>query len=674
MSSKSSLVSARFDPSHEYLASAVVALDTHQIRVQSITTSQLSLNTSFNLENSNRLSLLSWVLTPEQTLIAIGLTNGNILVYSPLTNQIVTQLSGGGNGSVTDFHYSELTNTAWSSDLNGVIYEWDMSNFSLVQQFSISDVLESVDSINRISTIVYNDQPHLLLGSHSVYLIHAKEKTLVKTFPAHVQPIHTIKIVPGSSNTFFTAAQGDRFINLYSVDKLNPKTVLVAKSAVTDVSLGIKDDDVSIIMALNEAGNVEIFNNPLQSSASSAPEAPSKTPSKKKRRQQMSTVQSRPSTATIKLSRPGVEIKNPDDANIPINAVTFNQDAFIYTWLENGNISYFDSGKWWDKEFVFEKDSIIVKSKPNLKTTSHTVSGHDIAATTHYNEGNTVISDGTNLRDLDVESEDEEETLAEKLEKLNTDQKPASTKKPKKKLGKTTNTATLTIILAQSLKNNDHSLLETVLMNRDPSIVQNTIARLDPSLAVILLDRLSERITRQATRFDHLNFWLKWIIIIHGGVLSSLPNLSTKLANLHAILNKKSNTLPRLLEIQGRLNLLYQQVDLKKEIINGKNLSMVSDDEDEDEVEYIEEIDDARFNGDISEDEVMSGQDDFIDSDLDEEEESDDEDIPNVMDLDEDEEGYSDVEIGVQKDMILDDDEEEKASEAKIKKYLKAKK
>ena len=166
------------------------------------------------------------------------------------------------------------------------------------------------------------------------------------------------------------------------------------------------------------------------------------------------------------------------------------------------------------------------------------------------------------VSDDEDEDDEDDETLAERLEKLSGGSQRHSAL-GKKKLRKHT-AGTLTVVLSQALRNNDHSLLETVLANRDPSIVQNTISRLDPSLAIILLDRLAERVTRQQQRFDQMNFWLKWIIIIHGGVLSSMPNLNNKLASLHAVLTKKASTLPRLLELQGRLNMIEQQSSLKK--------------------------------------------------------------------------------------------------------------
>lgn len=678
MASTGPLISAKFDPTNTYLASGVIALDTHQVRVQSINPSQSSLNSSFNLDKSSRLTALSWISYNENQLIAIGLSKGSILVYSPLTNEIISELVTPTNLSIQDFHYSKLTQSGWSCDIGGNIHEWDLTSFKLLQTFAINDLLESSENISKISTVLYEEKAHLLVGSHSVYLIEIQDRQILKTFPAHVQPIDAIYPIPNNNDLFLTSAVDDRFINLYSISKQNTKAVFVAQASILDMALGIKNENTSVLVMLTENGTLEIFNNPLSNDAAVS----ANVHSKKKRRQQLSTVQSRSSNASVKLARPQDEIKSGVDMSLSITAVSVNDDSILFSWLENANLLYFESIKWLNEsgEEILTNSVTIEKSKPDLKTTSHSDYGHDIAASKHYNEGNAIVTDGSNFKDLDNESDEnedeEEETLAEKLEKLSTDQKPKQANPNKRKLGSKNAPATLTIVLAQSLKSNDHSLLETVLSNRDPHVIQSTISRLDSSLAVILLDRLAERITRQTSRFDQLNYWLKWIIIIHGGVLTSFPNLNIKLSNLHAILSKKADTLPRLLELQGRLNMLYQQNDLKKEILRDD----FNDDSDNDEsdVEYVEELEDAELlqNGhDDSDDEmdIMDGQDDYMDSDIangshsesEIESESEDEEpkhyVKSVMDLEdpEDEEAYSDVEIAVKNDDITEDDEED---------------
>lgn len=646
------VICSKFDASGSFLATALVALDAHQVKVQSTTnqSSSSSLNTSFTLEKSNKLTNLTWIPSGNNNveLLALCLTRGTVLIYSPQTNEIISELNASANVSILDFHYSEITQSGWSCDIDGNINEWDMNTFEMNNSLKIKDIVDSIDSINRISTVFYQRQPCLLIGSNSIYLFNIKTKEVVKTFPGHIQPINTI--TPINDNSFMTSAKGDRFINLYQLDKITTKAVFVASSSVESLSIGIQDDK-SVLVVINEEGNLEIFNNPLSEQPKSS--QPS-TPMSKKKRKQIG-VSSRSSNGSIKLFRPEKEIKNPHDANLYINAISTLGDAILFTWLENSTVPFFDSLKWIDEtgnQFLLDSTKIITKSKPDLRVTQHTtINGHDVAAPKLYSEGHTIISDGSNIRHIDEEDEDQEESLAEKLDRLSVDTSKTPVKSRRKKLEEARSGVSLSIILTQSLQNNDTSLLETVLQNRDTVTIQNTINRLDPYTAVLFLDKLSDKLQRQPTRFETFAFWLKWILVIHGPVIASLPNLNVKLATLYSVLNKKAESLPRLLELQGRLNLTNDNTTLKNEIYDQE---LVEEDEEvyePSDVEYIEELDDAQYIGVISEDEdeIMDGVDDY-------EESEDDED---VEDEDEDDDDDEDVDIPLAADLQSDDEEEE---------------
>ena len=72
------IICSKFDQSGNYLATGMVALDSHQVKVQSITSSQASLNTSFTLEKSNKLVNLAWIPSDSIQLLALCLSKGSI--------------------------------------------------------------------------------------------------------------------------------------------------------------------------------------------------------------------------------------------------------------------------------------------------------------------------------------------------------------------------------------------------------------------------------------------------------------------------------------------------------------------------------------------------------------------------------------------------------------------
>lgn len=622
------LLFAKFDQTHTNLALVVQALDHHQVRVQALVLAQDSLNTLLQLKSGQKVTAIEWV---SDSLLALALTTGAVLIYSPSANQIINELESPTNMAIADLHYSTITNSAWTVDTNGTLCEWDVYSYSLVQQLSLMDLLDTTEKITKLSTIIHNEEPTLLVGTHSVYLVDLVGKQIVARFPGHVQPIIAIIPAQNDPDLILTAAEGDRFINVYSISRNATRTVLVASSTIRQMTLA-GTTDLSVVSVITESGSLEIFKDPLTFDIQ-----PRET-SKKKRKQQAGA-RSKHCDATIQYSRPAEEIRNPDDERLFINAISATDSHLHVTWLETDLLCRFDSVQWQDAgEFVLSGDKTITKSKQNIKPTAHSQGGHDVAAPRLYNEHHTVITEGGAFQDEVENMDDDDESLADKLEKISSESSRKNDQS-RRKLQKHT-AGSLTVVLSQALRNSDQALLETVLVNRDLNIVQSTIARLDSSLAVILLDRLAEKITRQQQRFDQMNFWLKWIIIIHGGVLSSLPNVSHKLANLHSVLNKKASKLPRLLELQGRLSMLEQQNSLKREILKGGSIE--GDQDAEDDVEYIEEVDDAVETG-------------MLEDDDDEEEEDDMEEI--------DENGVDDYNLSGDDIEIDEEDDEEEVEE-----------
>lgn len=657
----SALVASDFDPNGNYFASTMTALDTHKIRVQS-TNSSSALANAFSLDKGHKLTSLSWGVfssvnntkqqrkkrrqsngfSIENQFLAVGLNRGSILIYSPLSNEVIAKLDNPNASAISDFHYSSLTNSGWSVDLGQTVVEWDLITYKPKRQFNIGE------SINVVRVIEYNGTPHLLLASHSVLLVDLESQEVVKTFPGHISPIHTL--LPITSNSFITAAESDRYINIYPMDGV--PTVLVAQSNVLSVSYGNKT-----VSAVTEDGIVEVFNDPF-----------TKAPTTSKRKGQQS-----------KQSSGRIELKRPNDSTklLKIEHTFINDNTITITWLEDASIPYFEQIPLGE----ITELKTITKDKPVIQAKDHSLFGQDIAAAKSYNESNAVVTSGDNLRFLDnkevqkaddvitSDNEGDEEdgpTLAEKLEALKVQQPTL-----KKKQGRAT-AGSLAVVLTQALKANDRALLETVLGNRDEIVLKNTVQRLDTSLAVTLLERLAERIARQTHRQGQLNVWVKWVMAIHGGYLVNVPNLNKSLSSLHSTLTRRAATLPRLLELQGRLDVLYSQQELR---LATNEADEDHYDSDESDVEYVEELSDANLIDDGEQDFYEQDEDGFMS--VDDDEESSDEDVPTADKLDadevDDEEGYSDVEVNGNGKLEEAESESEDEQEALKKRIAKLK-
>ena len=167
-------------------------------------------------------------------------------------------------------------------------------------------------------------------------------------------------------------------------------------------------------------------------------------------------------------------------------------------------------------------------------------------------------------------------------------------------------------VLTQSLRTNDVNLLETCFHEKDLAIVRATIERIESSLATILLERLAERLHSRPGRAGTLMVWIQWTLVAHGGYLASQPPLMRKLSSLHRVVGERANSLPSLLALKGKLDMLEAQMNLRK-AMQARSRIKTLDEGDEEGVIYVEGQEDSE-----SEDDVANGSppNDFASRDL----------------------------------------------------------
>lgn len=620
--SQSPVVCSQYDPSGQYLAYVTVALDKQRVGVEPATANKLDGLSNDNflyLENSDlRVTVLQWceLSSSEASVVALGLNNGEIWLYSAAANQIIYKLSTGNACAIKDFQVKG--SVAWCCDSNDELYEFSIVDFSLKQKFK----LESTSNLSKLCIV---DNRQILVASHSISLVDVSKKEVIRTFPGHVSPVQTLTLL--TPEFILSGGINDRFLNVYNLTSGATKSVLVAQSNVIQVSASHEHS----VAVTTEDGNVEIFPDPMVNTNN-------------KRRGALS----KRSTKSLKLIRP-----DQTREVLPIFNIFINKDILNFTWLENATVPYFDQLQWES----LSSSHILEKPLPSSASRSHhrSLYGNDVAAAKSYVEGNATVTSGDNFKYVeeaiaDIErDEGDGESLADKLAVSNLNGAKQETKRSKKRA----TTGTLTVVLSQALQSNDHSLLETVLNTRDERVINATISRLQPQLAVILLERLAERIARQTHRQGPLNVWVKWCLIVHGGYLVGIPNLTSSLSSLHSTLKKRCDLLPRLQVLDTRLERCLNEIEAKRDSQSNREIDAAAPvfehgtdlDEAEDDVEYNEELDDAGL--------IEDGEVDYDSSDEDVEEPSraNDTDYTEEKFVDDEEmkvdaeEGYSDVEI-----------------------------
>jgi U3 small nucleolar RNA-associated protein 5 len=231
----------------------------------------------------------------------------------------------------------------------------------------------------------------------------------------------------------------------------------------------------------------------------------------------------------------------------------------------------------------------------------------------------------------------------------------------------------LATVLTQSLKTNDNGMLESCFHTGDTSIIRTTIQRLDSSLAATLLQKLAERLASRPGRYGHLLVWVQWTCVAHGGALAGHPDLLKRMASLYKVMDQRSSSLPSLLLLKGKLDMLDAQLGLRQSLRGGDE---GMDSEDEDNVIYVEGQDDLedseteaktprksiRDQAYDEDESMMNGVDESEDDEDDGSDDEDDNEEP-LLDIEAAESvGSSDAEESLEENEDEDDDEDSDGS------------
>ena len=148
----SSILLSSFSPSHLRLslfASTVLGLDAQRLRIHDTTTGRLRCEYVF--DKGAVCNSIAWSTLPAVDLgddgktkkkrkrtstinggsggvvvLALGMNNGNILLYSPTEGSLVGALDGAHTGEVTSFKFSDSPGRGWSCGTDGKLVEWDL--------------------------------------------------------------------------------------------------------------------------------------------------------------------------------------------------------------------------------------------------------------------------------------------------------------------------------------------------------------------------------------------------------------------------------------------------------------------------------------------------------------------------------------------------------------------
>lgn len=128
--------------------------------------------------------------------------------------------------------------------------------------------------------------------------------------------------------------------------------------------------------------------------------------------------------------------------------------------------------------------------------------------------------------------------------------------------GRTPRARCLVKILEQALKVSDDALLEHCLSTSDVHIVRETVRGLSALCVTQFLTRVISKFEARPARASTLCLWIKTIVEMHAGYLTSSQDAVSALGNLHSTVDTRLGVFKRLLKLSGRLDLILSQINM----------------------------------------------------------------------------------------------------------------
>ncbi|KAJ5987953.1 Small-subunit processome Utp12 [Penicillium waksmanii] len=664
--------------------------------------------------------------------VAFGTSTSDIRMFSPSEDKIVGTLTGAHDKGIKDFKFTagKPAQEAWSIGGDNKLVQWDLRTGQSIKTIH----LPTSSIFTALSRPVPSNQP-VICASQTPFLIDMENSDEPAKFPAMRNQIHTVisSSQESAGTGAFLASDGDRFINVFDAGAQKLVRNLVADQEVSSVSLNASSAalEKQILAAVTEDGTIELFTKPFfqpQNAQSGSSAKANRKQMTQKANATLKITRSDSSDACVPVvstlfngneiivayTEGGVipvfeRVKVIDETTDKLaftgaKAVVKSKSSQAVTSVSSNGAKGSGESRVDEKHMAVEQGNILDddiemgESRDDAASVSGSEDSDNEDVVKPTEKKNKSTSNTTAAAESDVEmnnaaSDDEEEEEEEGAEpsfgelmranagqevdveaELDDDVLPGALipGKPTVAVQQIPTGVSLATVLTQSLKTNDNAMLESCFHTGDTSIIRTTIQRLESSLAATLLQRLAERLSSRPGRYGHLLVWVQWTCVAHGGALAGQPELLKRMATLYKVMDQRSSSLPSLLLLKGKLDMLDAQLGLRQSIRGGDE---GMDSEDEDNVIYVEGHDDEEdseteakprtksirdqaFDEDES---MMNGIDESEDDEDDGSEDDDDDEVDDILDVEAEESaGSSDAEESLEENE--DDDEDSEGS------------
>lgn len=541
-----------------------------------------------------------------QILLALGLSSGSIHLFNPLQGKVVRVLSDSTSSTSSSSASNAISSIAYDRNEtifacleNGSVSSWNLNEISSKDTSTPSlpsqkynQLQSSTTPYRQVSVLSSN---LIVLAHHSIAVYSLLEEKVITIYTGHASNITHLTMLSNSPTRFASAAEGDRVVNIWlaSVEErqtARPLATLPLDAPVRHLSASSDADGRDVLLVVTVKGIIRLYEVPS--------DLGNVATSNKGRKSG--------GIATLSLlTRARIVAKQGDKEELAaVDARLEEASKLKVARVAKGAKIIFETAAVQDNAGKFKSEVIIVKAKPTTEngdgehlggsnsTQRYTEAGATSAqrsaqfATTVGSNGILTGPDDINLltddqANLDVNIDDlEEPSLGQRLKGLRVaagvngvNGKDASEDEEEEgKVRLPMGSLSLGQTLTQALHSNDAALLSSCLAHSDPAVIRSSVARLSGPLAVKLLEHCVDRMGRGgkrstgalgSARTRGIIEWVRATLIAHTGYLMSLPKLVHRLSALHSTLSSRLASHERLLALNGRLELVLGQIEMR---------------------------------------------------------------------------------------------------------------
>ncbi|CAO1618346.1 unnamed protein product [Jaminaea pallidilutea] len=563
--------------------------------------------------SSSSSSSASW-----KSAVALGFESGQIHIFDVAQAKVVRALAdtSAGAASTTSNAITSISGPATGSKLHalgkdGVLRIWDLastpdtSSSSSPTPPTLRDAPQNVAPSTNVS--VSPSCRHVLVASHSIHQLSSASgediASIKATYTAHATPVTHLCWVDGSDDFFLSAASNDPVLYVWKLGRRSPIGTIELEQGEDVLRVVVQS---GVVVIVGSRGFVGVYDSSAvikQSGASKGTallSAVASTSSPSSLDAKLDTGAERLTLARlvkgIKLDIVNAQLRDLATANL-LSRIELPKSA-------GGNL--LASG---DDDTALARGASSLQRYNDPATASGRQSGASLGGVTSGDgllikgrAGEQDEGEAAGLLDQEGGGVDDERSLEERLRgmkvmrsrKVNGKEKEAGASSSSKHdpdeddedeeigagQGARSNVPTTSLSLAASLSQALHSAdtaaISSLLTSSQPSLIKSTVLRLSGPNAVKLLEACVQRLQRGGSSASSksrgtvgsnkargLIEWIKWTLRFHAGYLMSVPGLTGRLAGLHGSLTSRLASHERLLALQGRLELVMAQVELR---------------------------------------------------------------------------------------------------------------